>query len=260
MVKLLMIAMITVIAIAIAVCAIALSFGESLPIPSHRLLYMATRGRVSDSEIFMLDVDRGLSISATHERVVDGKMIVSPDGEWIIYRPNTETRSFSLINLNTGERQILPELPGQLSMLPVTWLENDQISVSFIQEGQLYNITYDLHTLDATEHHDVFLEAQMEVYEYLSPDSRHVAVMRDLAGQRDLYLEPAQGGNALNLTNDDHFESFVAWSPDSCYLAYVLVEHETILEFRIMEVSSQKIVYRSDEHLTSAEIVWASEG
>ena len=158
MFKIITIAMITLTSIGLGMFALALAIGESLSIPSHRLLYMATRGRVSDSEIFMLDVERGLSISVTHERVVDGDLTASPDGEWIIYRPNTETRSFSLINLNTGEHQILPELPDVLTLAAVyiDWLNDGRIGLNFIGSNAMQHIVYDPRSGELNEVADDF--------------------------------------------------------------------------------------------------------
>lgn len=291
---------------------IALALGVRFP--SHRLLYMATRGRASDQEIYAVQVERGLSISVTHERVVDGQPLVSPDGRWLIYRPNTETRSYSLINLDTGERQIVPELPEILTLTSFVWLEDDQIEFSVFGVSERRYFTYDPHTDEMQERIDNTIGPQPLViagklntnfppirlpledganYEdwqqitmdddgfprfydpdvasggggfltdnvlnfSLSPDLETFAVPLYRNGQNDVFLVPARGGDPINLTNDSEVETNPVWSPNGRYLAYMVLNGPA-REIRIMDVANRDVIYRSDEFLTSNQIVWVGE-
>jgi hypothetical protein len=276
---------------------------------------MATHGRANDQQIYIVQVERGLSISVTHERVVDGEPTVSPDGRWLIYRPNTETRSYSLINLDSGERQILPELPEILTLTSVVWLEDDQIELDVFGVSDRQYFRYDPHTnemhemientigpqrlivsgqvpsnfanmavplADGADYEDwqqvmidgdrfprfydpdatsgrVDFETLNAMAFSLSPDLETFAVTLNQSGQNDVYLVPARGGDPINPTDNAEVETNATWSLDGRYLAYMVLDGAA-REIRIMDVESRNVIYRSDEFLTSNEIVWASDG
>jgi len=56
-----------------------------------------------------------------------------------------------------------------------------------------------------------------------SPDGRWIAFVSDRSGAREIHVVPAEGGAAMQLTNDAAWAAYPAWSPDGSTLAYVLV-------------------------------------
>ncbi len=53
-----------------------------------------------------------------------------------------------------------------------------------------------------------------------SPDGRWVAYYRVVAGQRDIWIVPAAGGNPVQFTDDKAADFHPAWSPDGTRLAF----------------------------------------
>jgi Tol biopolymer transport system component len=53
-----------------------------------------------------------------------------------------------------------------------------------------------------------------------SPDGRWVAYHRVLAGQRDIWVVPAEGGNSMQFTTDPAADVHPDWSPDGSRLAF----------------------------------------
>ena len=54
-----------------------------------------------------------------------------------------------------------------------------------------------------------------------SPDGKHIAYISDATGETELYMQPAEGGEAVQLTknNDTYIRNF-EWSPDSKSIVY----------------------------------------
>lgn len=63
-----------------------------------------------------------------------------------------------------------------------------------------------------------------------SPDGKHIAWISDLSGETELYMQPAEGGEATALTknNDTYIREF-EWSPNSSFIVYTDRKNRIVL-------------------------------
>lgn len=137
-------AMVVCVPICMAFMLIALSVRDRTEM--HLFFYIAVHQRASDRQIYMLQLERGLSVSVTHEAVIDTLPRLSPDGQWLIYMTSSDTQHYSLLNLQTGEKRTLPPMPRPLSIATIMWSANaDLIGFqAFEANGSLIWMVYDL--------------------------------------------------------------------------------------------------------------------
>lgn len=171
-------------------CALSLTFLGVLmvivgaTIPAHLIVYVASDGLVLDREVFVMHLERHLSLSVTQQRVADRSPLVSPDGNWLIYRPNANSSAFSLLDLNTLQTRVLPEMPAPLASTPPTFLENPD-GIYFVLYGDTYMV-----------------EARF-LYDIASDDMRQLDDDTDLAsiGSMQRYYQILAPG--MGILNDD---------------------------------------------------------
>jgi hypothetical protein len=91
------------------------------------LAYNVTKPHERARRIYVSHLERGLSVNATIYPTGDYFIRVSPDGNWLIYRPGIEPNTrYALVNLNTWTTLLIPELPPDSAYVSVDWQADSQ--------------------------------------------------------------------------------------------------------------------------------------
>ncbi|MEQ8674787.1 MAG: hypothetical protein RLP44_17345 [Aggregatilineales bacterium] len=116
---------VVILCVLIALCGVAPYFGEQMSV--HLLAYNVTKPRERARSIYVLHVERRLSVNATPYSTGDYFIRVSPDGRWLIYRPELEPNDrFALVNLRTWQTRFLPALPPNSAFVSTQWEADSQ--------------------------------------------------------------------------------------------------------------------------------------
>ncbi len=121
-----------------------------------------------------------------------------------------------LLNITTGEREIVGNFPG-MSFSP-RFSPDGQGVIMSLQEGSNSNIfVMDLRSKATTRLTDTQAIDTSPCY---SPDATQICFASDRGGQPQIYIMPAAGGQAQRISFGDGIYSTPVWSPTGEYIAF----------------------------------------
>jgi len=187
----------------------------------HVVVYSATGDGIN---LFITQVENDHPVQITTGRFNDISPIWSPD-----------SREVAFISDRGAELGIwkVPFLGGQITHLAsletrTTILKNGQAAllgwfdnpptIYYERDHNLFAL--DLNSATATRVTD-FDPAKITPEQFcISADQKHIAYIDQQDGQRDLWVKPMQGGEAIRLTHDSAEERRPLWLPDNQRLVY----------------------------------------
>ncbi len=153
----------------------------------------------------------------------EGEPSVSRDGRMLAYSTGTASDRAVLLNLDTGERAVIPGVEGdcmvalapdksRIAYAAAHWGRNRELAVRELLDGVLSPAPVRLTDQPGNASHPVF-----------SPDGAWIAYYRvNMKGpERDIWIIPADGGRPVRITDDPASDIQPAWSPDGSELAFV---------------------------------------
>jgi TolB protein len=121
-----------------------------------------------------------------------------------------------LLNITTGEREIVGSFPG-MSFSP-RFSPDGQSVIMSLQEGSNSNIfVMDLRSTNTKRLTDTQAIDTSPCY---SPDATQICFASDRGGQPQIYVMPAAGGAAQRISFGDGIYSTPVWSPTGEYIAF----------------------------------------
>lgn len=115
--------------------------GKRMPHGSE-IVFMSYHDIIPD--IFLMDVDRGLSINLTHHEAYDGSPSWSPNGEWIAFTSDREG-GLNVFVMDATGKNVRRLTNGSGSYDTPRWSSDGQRLVFFVRGGsqELYGINFD---------------------------------------------------------------------------------------------------------------------
>ena len=121
-----------------------------------------------------------------------------------------------LLNITTGEREIVGNFPG-MSFSP-RFSPDGQSVIMSLQEGSNSNIfVMDLRSKATTR---LTNTQAIDTSPCYSPDATQICFASDRGGQPQIYVMPAAGGTAQRISFGDGIYSTPVWSPSGDYIAF----------------------------------------
>ncbi len=163
----------------------------------------------------------------------NGKIIVFENGGYI-YKLDPATRKYEKINitLNPEGNYARPELKKTKKYLSAVSISPDGNRIAASARGEIFNVpanegvTYNITQSSG---------ANDRMGEW-SPDGKNIAYISDITGETEIWLQPLDKNNPIQLTKDnDTYIRRLLWSPDSKKIIYSDRKNRLVL----VDVASQ---------------------
>ena len=191
---------------------------------------------VGDDIYFISDRDRTMNLFVYHTRTkqtekvtdyadydikfpsTDGRQIVYEHGGYL-YRFDPQTRRAEQIHITLHAENVYArtEQKHVADCLTAAALSADGRRLAVTARGEVFDVPV---AKGVTRNITRTPGAHERAADW-SPDGRYIAYISDRTGETELYLQPAEGGDPLQLTtgSDTYIRNF-SWSPDSKTLLY----------------------------------------
>ena len=208
--------------------------------PDGRFIVYTSAAAGGSSELWLLDVPSGRTSQLTHDGAVDLEPRWSPDGQQLVYVSTVYHRHFHVFVADfrdgrlSGARRLTGETtsavpryyygPTDVEINP-SWTRDGRAVLYVSNHGHLHG-TGGFWRLPlepnapAMELH--YEETNWQARPEMSPDGRRMVYSSYLGRQwLQLWLLPADGGDAFQLTFGDWDDTGPRWSPDGRQLAFI---------------------------------------
>lgn len=183
-----------------------------------------TRTSDGNSEVFVMLANGAAQTRLTSSPGFDGEPSWSPDGAQIVFRSDRGGKPGIYVMDDSG-RDVQALSPGLVAERLPAWqpapdaVVGDQLLFTTGFGGALRQIA--LVNANGTGRHSLVSEpdhdATMATW---SPDGSWFAFASDRDGTYDIFVSPADGGAAANLTDHPGKDLYPAWSPDGTRIAF----------------------------------------
>ncbi|MFC4350946.1 Tol-Pal system beta propeller repeat protein TolB [Fodinicurvata halophila] len=184
-----------------------------------RIVYVAESGpqdrRVK--RLAIMDQD-----GANHRFLTDGSSLVltprfSPTSQEITFMSYAGgAPRVHLLNLNTGQQEVLGEFPG-MTFSPRFSPDGNKVILSMAEDGNSDIYTMDLRTRDMERLTD---HPSIDTSPSYSPDGDRIVFNSDRSGQQQLYVMNADGSNVQRISFGDGRYATPVWSPRGDLIAF----------------------------------------
>ncbi len=190
--------------------------------PDHRRVAMY-RTAGGNTDIWVLDMDRGVPSRFTFDAAFDNTPIWSPDGVSIVFASGRDGPLNLYRKAVTGAADESPLLSSDRNKVPNDWSRDGRFL--------LYRVTgdesrYDLYALSMEGEHTSFGVATTDFDErdaQFSPDGKWVAYQSNESGRFEIYVQPFPGPGGKTLVSAGGGAQ-VRWNPDGRELFYVSLD------------------------------------
>ena len=183
-------------------------------------MYRAADG---NTDIWVLDMDRGVPSRFTFDAAFDNTPIWSPDGVSIVFASGRDGA------LNLYRKAVI----GAADESPLLSSDRNKVPNDWSRDGRflLYRVTgdesrYDLYALSMEGEHTSFGVATTDFDErdaQFSPDGKWVAYQSNESGRFEIYVQPFPGPGGKTLVSAGGGAQ-VRWNPDGRELFYVSLD------------------------------------
>jgi serine/threonine-protein kinase len=143
-------------------------------------------------DVWVYDIERGVSTRLTFEKSIDSEQIWSPDGQWLIFSSDQGGPDSLYRKRSDGSGEIERLTEAKSAQWAASW-SRDGRYVLYIQQGQQFDIGY--LDLETRETHDFLATPFGDAYPDLSPDGRWLAYASNESGAWAVYVRPFPSGN-----------------------------------------------------------------
>ncbi len=195
------------------------------------------------------------------QMLTDGRALViaprvAPAGDRAVYTSyETGSPRVALMNLATGQRQLVGDIPGAMTFSPRFAPDGRSLVLSAARGGNT-----DLYRLDLGSGQMLQLTASSSIATSpsFSPDGRFITFESDRSGTSQIYIMPASGGEARRISFGQGRYSTPVWSPRGDLIAFTK-SHAGRFHIGVMRTDG------SEERLLTASFLdegptWAPNG
>ncbi len=169
-----------------------------------------------NSDIFLIDVVRGLDINLTHSSGDESFPAWSPDGQQLIFYSDRNQRTdLYTMNINEGEAKRLATSGGPGAS--PAWSPDGQ----WIAYSTIHQPTAGLYIVRPDGSGTQRLTDFQVVTIVWSPDSQQIAFVGNCEGNCDIYVVNISTSKVRQLTHNGLIDAYPTWSPDSQQLAFI---------------------------------------
>jgi len=170
--------------------------------------------------LWRIGVKGGEPVRLTMGTVPEQAPTLSKDGRRLAYSTIQDRTAILLIDLETGTRSQIEET--RMLSDPAIAPDRSAVVMAFNQWN-----TYDLWRVPLVENRPSGPPSQVNdlpgscAHPVFSPDGKWLAFHRVLSQQRDIFLMPARGGEAIKFTSHEAADVHPEFSPDGDHLAFI---------------------------------------
>lgn len=247
---------------------LALAIGDR--VPAHLLAYVASEGHSYDREIYILHLERHLSLSASQQRVADMSPQVSPNGDKLLFRTTANATAFSLVDLTTWRVRTLPELPAPLSSVSVIWMEDPDL-IGFMLFGDTYMVeakfVYDVAHDEIEEvEFDLYSPVTSAFFQYIAPGLTIPIITDEGVQANQIVTLDADGFIRFYDENsgdpppeyDPSFSEYATLSPDYEWFIAPL-NKETQIDLFLIPAWEGEVINLTNDRVQESEVIWSPD-
>jgi len=168
-------------------------------------------------DIWVYDLERGVSTRLTFDEASDTEQIWSPDGEYLVFSSdrNGADNLYRKRADGSGELERLTE--SQSAQWATSWSADGRF-ITYIDSQNVFDLS--VIPLEGEHNPEVFLSTPfVEANGAFSPDGRWLAYVSNESGQFEIYVRPFPPGGGKWQVSDGG-GGFPRWSPDGGQLFY----------------------------------------
>ncbi len=200
-----------------AAAALAASGWLVAPV-GRQLAYLANCHSMWD--VYLLDVERGLSLNLTRSLVNENAFVWSPDGRQLgfLFYTGPLQHIYTLELPGGRPRATTPDAAAWLNGLA----EPSPVRGDWTRDRtrRIYELADELYIMDHGISRKLTENAVTDASPNWSPDEREIAFASSRDGSLDIYVMDADGTNVRRVTHDESRDTSPDWSPDGRYIAY----------------------------------------
>ncbi len=231
--------------------ALALALAAGARMTTALLMYVSPHD--GDSDIYLMDTGRELSVNLTRNRAEDDWPVWSPDGGRIAFVSNRAGDYGIYVMGSSGSA---PARIGEATT---------KGSLSWSPDGSALVFTdyadYGLKIIDVDtgEIEDRFFRVASAIEPVWSPDGTQIAFVSLRDRNAEVYVVDANGGEARNLSRNRGADDDPAWSPDGRWLAFQ-TERTGFQQIYLAEVSSGAVRGLTEDSGSDEGFAWSADG
>jgi TolB protein len=225
--------------------------------------------RLGSPAIFLMDADGSNQRPLTSPDYASLMPVWSPDGSKIAF---ASTQAYEVLrqggrqqvdagfeiwimDLEQNKQERITANPEDQSLYP-TWAP-DSDRVAFMEVADAVQIVSKKPQRNASES---ILSEGLEGRHWTpdwSPDGQRIAIMAEIDGVNDVWLLQTEGGEAINLTNQDSGDGEPAWSPNGGHIVFVS-DRDGENGLYLINVESREVTRLTPDDATYARPDWRS--
>jgi Tol biopolymer transport system component len=224
--------------------------------------------RAGNIDIYLMNLDSGMTLRLTDHPADDDSPAISPDGSCVVFLSARNDPNPSPPNLLYDIFIIGADGSG-LQQLTDTSAAEDHPAWSPDGQSILFDADYDgdgyyeIYSMDATGGNPQRLtnNSANEQFADWSPDGSRIAFASDRNGNWDIFSMNADGTGEVQLTSSADYEVFPAWSPDGSRIAFTgLVPNSRDTDVYVMNADGTGLRQLTETRGFDESPTWSPDG